>query len=74
MAREMPNFAVKKALRFALDHAPPNALINVMLGTPPLQFLARQVYFHKRGGHHLSLTEYERRLNEAGSFDEPVKI
>jgi digeranylgeranylglycerophospholipid reductase len=62
MAREMPNFAIKKAMRFALDCAPPNALINLALGTRAMQLLARNVYFHKRGGHGLSIAEYETRL------------
>jgi len=64
LSAEMPNFAIKKGLRFLLDCAPPNALINLALGTRPMQHLARQVYFHKRGGHAFSLAEYESKLAE----------
>ena len=62
MANEMPRFGIKKAMRFMLDCAPPNALLNAALGTTPMQRLARQIYFHKRGGHGLSLADYEERL------------
>ena len=73
MAPEMPRFGIKKLLRFALDCAPPNALINMALGTTPMQLLARQVYFHKRGGHGLSLAEYELRLATLPGLGQPVK-
>lgn len=62
MAPEMPNFAMKKAMRFVLNCTPPNGLINMTLGTAIMQRAARYVYFHKRGGYGLSLAEYETRL------------
>ena len=62
MASALPRFGIKKALRFALDRAPPNALINMALGTAPMQAFARRIYFHKRGGYGLSMGEYETQL------------
>lgn len=44
-----PKFTVKKWLRRALDLGPPNWLLNLMVGTPPMQALARLVYFHSKG-------------------------
>lgn len=44
-----PKFRVKRVLRRALDIGPPNWLVNMMLGTRPMQALARLVYFHTKG-------------------------
>jgi digeranylgeranylglycerophospholipid reductase len=44
-----PSFRVKRWLRRALDLGPPNWLVNAMLGTAPMQALARLVYFHSKG-------------------------
>ncbi|MEN8196948.1 MAG: FAD-dependent monooxygenase, partial [Pseudomonadota bacterium] len=44
-----PKFTIKKWLRRALDLGPPNWLLNLMIGTPPMQALARLVYFHSKG-------------------------
>lgn len=49
-AREIPRYRFKRALRRVLDLAPPNALIDAMLVTPPLRALAQRLYFHRRGG------------------------
>ena len=62
VAKHLPNFAIKKALRFALDCAPPNPLINLALGTSMMQAMARHIYFHKRGGHGLSISQFEAKL------------
>lgn len=48
LAREVPRFRLKKLMRAALDLAPPNALLNLALSTPPMQALAERVYFHRR--------------------------
>ena len=49
MAREYPKFAGKVWLRRAWSSAPPNALLNALLFTPPMRALAQRIYFHKRG-------------------------
>lgn len=49
LPREYPKFRVKRWLRRALDLGPPNWLVNMMLGTAPMQALARLVYFHSKG-------------------------
>ena len=59
---EMPRFGLKRLVRFGLDLAPPNALINLALGTRPMRTIAQHVYFHRRGGSGMSLAEYETRL------------
>jgi hypothetical protein len=48
MAREYPRFAFKAALRRIWSAAPPNALLNAVLFTPPMLALAQQIYFQKR--------------------------
>ncbi|HWA03621.1 MAG TPA: NAD(P)/FAD-dependent oxidoreductase [Rhizomicrobium sp.] len=50
LACEAPRYRLKKALRHALDLAPPNMLINAMLMTAPARALAQRLYFHARGG------------------------
>jgi flavin-dependent dehydrogenase len=62
LAREMPGFALKHWMRFALDFAPPNGLIDLALKSAPMRRLAQQVYFHRRGARGQSLAEFEARL------------
>jgi len=62
LAREMPDFSLKRWMRFGLDLAPPNALINLALETAPMRRLAQHVYFHKRGAQGVSFAEFEARL------------
>jgi flavin-dependent dehydrogenase len=50
LAREAPRYRIKKMMRRALDLAPPNALIDMMLMTMPARALAQRLYFHARGG------------------------
>lgn len=50
LARELPAFRLKRTMRRLLDVAPPNALLDVVLGTAPMRALAQRVYFHRRGG------------------------
>jgi len=50
MAREYPRFGLKLAMRRLWSAAPPNALLNAALFTPPMRALARWVYFQKRAG------------------------
>ena len=49
MAKEYPSFALKSWMRRAWSAAPPNALINQTLFTPPMRALAQWIYFQKRG-------------------------
>lgn len=50
MSAEIPRFRLKRVLRRLLDMAPPNAVINLMLLTPPMRMIAQRLYFHSRGG------------------------
>lgn len=58
----LPKFAIKKAMRGALDLAPPNALLDLSLSLPPMRWLAQHVYFHRRGVGAMSFAEYEAKL------------
>ena len=49
LPRLYPAFRVKRVLRRALDLGPPNWLVNLLVGTPPMRALARLVYFHSKG-------------------------
>ncbi len=49
LPRAYPKFRVKGMLRRALDVGPPNWLLNLMVGTPPMRAFARLVYFHTKG-------------------------
>jgi digeranylgeranylglycerophospholipid reductase len=50
LARELPGFGKKLALRAVMDAGPPNWFYNLIIGTPPMRWFAEQVYFHHRGG------------------------
>lgn len=71
LARELPRFGLKHAMRFALDLSPPNALISAAISTPPMRWLAQHVYFHRRGSEGLSFADFEARLAEAGATGFP---
>jgi digeranylgeranylglycerophospholipid reductase len=43
-----PRFRFKRWLRRAFDLDPPNALYNLLLGSPPFRALAAEIYFHRR--------------------------
>jgi digeranylgeranylglycerophospholipid reductase len=49
LAKELPSFTKKLLLRKAMDLGPPNWLYNTLIGTAPMRWFARQVYFHRRG-------------------------
>lgn len=49
MAQEYPRFRTKSWMRRAWSAAPPNALINAALFTPPMRAFAQWIYFQKRG-------------------------
>jgi flavin-dependent dehydrogenase len=67
-AREIPRYRLKRVLRRALDLAPPNALINAMLMTAPLQALAQRLYFHRRSGDPASFEAWQVDF-ERGDMD-----
>lgn len=50
MAKEYPRFGLKSWMRRAWSAAPPNAIINAALFTPPMRALAQWIYFQKRSG------------------------
>lgn len=50
MARVYPQFRRKALLRQIWSLAPPDALLNATLFTPPMRALAQRIYFHSRGG------------------------
>lgn len=50
MARHLPRFRIKRLLRKFADHASLNLGHDLLLGTTPFNWLAQQVYFHKRLG------------------------
>ncbi|HRX40958.1 MAG TPA: hypothetical protein P5072_16095, partial [Parvularculaceae bacterium] len=55
-------FGLKSWMRRAWSAAPPNALINATLFTPPMRALARWIYFQKRGsGGAMPASELARR-------------
>jgi flavin-dependent dehydrogenase len=62
LAPELPRFGVKRLMRHLLDLAPANAAIDAALTTPPMRWLAAQVYFHRRGATGISLAEFEARI------------
>lgn len=49
MARDYPRFGLKTWMRRAWSAAPPNAILNATLFTPPMRALAQWIYFQKRG-------------------------
>lgn len=48
LARELPSFGKKLALRRVMDAGPPNWLYDMVIGTPPMRWFAKKVYFHHR--------------------------
>lgn len=46
---ELPNWAVKLALRGLMDLAPPNWMFDLALATGPMTSLARRIFFHRQG-------------------------
>ena len=65
----MPRFGLKHAMRFGLDLAPPNELLDLALRLAPMRRLAQHVYFHRRGARGLSFAEFEARLRALNPAD-----
>ena len=49
IARSVPNFAAKRAMRALFDRGVPDAAFDALLSTRAFTALARSVYFHHRG-------------------------
>lgn len=62
--QEVPRFRKKLAMRFLLDLAPPNFLINALLMTTPMRNLAQRTYFHRRGGDSQSFEAWSRAFED----------
>ncbi len=62
LARELPSFSKKLALRSVMDLGPPNWLYDMMIGTPAMNWFARKVYFHRRAQPGDSLEAFEERI------------
>jgi flavin-dependent dehydrogenase len=62
LAKGLPRFGLKHAMRLGLDLAPPNFLLSAAFGTPAMRWLAQHVYFRKRGSQGVSFADYEARL------------
>jgi geranylgeranyl reductase family protein len=67
LARELPRFRLKRALRAGLNVAPPNFLLNLALATGPMRKVAEQVYFHARGTAGVDRETYMRWLDAQGA-------
>lgn len=48
MARVYPTFLAKRAMRLAMNFAPPNWLYDVMLSTGAFRAVTQSIYFHRR--------------------------
>jgi hypothetical protein len=70
LAPELPAFRLKRVMRRALDLAPPNLILNLCLGTPPVRRLAQHVYFHRRGTSGITFEEFERRLSDIRAWEQ----
>ena len=60
-------------LRRALDLAPPNALINLSLASPPARALAERIYFHRRGDAGIDREAYRRWLDSEFAARYPLR-
>jgi flavin-dependent dehydrogenase len=69
-SREIPRFGLKRALRRVADFAPPNALVNLLLMTPPMRAFAQRVYFHRRASA-LSFEDWEFQFEQSRFAPQP---
>jgi flavin-dependent dehydrogenase len=76
LAKELPRFGLKHAMRFALDMAPSNIFLSAAFGTPAMRWLAQHVYFRKRGSQGVSFADFEARLArlETGEAAPPAGV
>ena len=71
LCRELPNFSVKRMMRWALDLAPPNVLLNAALLSAPSRAFAQHIYFHRRGAGGISFAEFEQQLDRLARLPAP---
>jgi 2-polyprenyl-6-methoxyphenol hydroxylase-like FAD-dependent oxidoreductase len=62
LARQLPRFGLKRLMRAGLDLPPPNILVNAVIATAPMRWLAAHVYFHRRSACGISFSEFEARI------------
>jgi len=62
LARQLPRFGLKRLMRAGLDLPPPNILVNAVIATAPMRWLAAHVYFHRRSVSGISFSEFEARI------------
>jgi len=62
LAAAYPTFGLKKMMRAALDLAPPNPVLDMVLSMPGMAALARRIYFHRRGAPGLSFDDFSRAM------------
>jgi flavin-dependent dehydrogenase len=65
LARELPSFRLKSAMRWALDRAPANPLIDLGLRTMLMRRMAQHIYFHRRRCGRMSFGEFSAALEQS---------
>jgi digeranylgeranylglycerophospholipid reductase len=73
LARELPRFGLKRLMRIGLDLAPPNMLVDAIIATSPMRWLAAHVYFHRRSANGISFADFEARIAASGDSPQPVR-
>jgi digeranylgeranylglycerophospholipid reductase len=66
LAREIPRLRARRALRAALDLAPPNAIVDLALAAAPVRRIAERIYFHARNDAGVDRETYLRWLEQQG--------
>ena len=49
-------------MRFGLDVALPDMLVDAAIATAPMRWLAAHIYFHRRSATGISFAEFEARI------------
>lgn len=73
LSAEIPRYRFKRILRRALDLAPPNRLIDLMLMTPPVRAIAQRIYFHRRGGDWEEFESWQQEFENQSFEPRPPK-
>jgi geranylgeranyl reductase family protein len=74
LAREVPQFLMKRVLRHALDLAPPNFLINAALASTPMRRIAERLYFHRRNDAGIDRESYLRWMEQQRGQHPPAVV
>lgn len=64
LAHEIPRLWARRALRAALDLAPPNAIADLALAAAPVRRIAERIYFHARNDAGVDREAYLRWLEQ----------